>query len=1019
MQDEDSGIGFGTVAAAGAGIAGLVFRRNIGKFAKDYIKEFNRVTDPDALLIKKNKAEEVAKFDQEYGGRTFGSEILEQDKGIASIKASKELVPVDKVDDITAAKPLTQGQLAQKEAQATLQKENQFLYDLKKSVAQQPLTLGGGAFAGDLYGVGSTLFDSVVTLSQTAKPMPVSHWEKLFKSRMSTKADFIPLNRANPKAQSIVTMDEIADANLAKYDKKGNLIDGYLKYIKDINKESSKDNQIRISPLTILSLIKNAPANNLKVTEYTSDFFKKDAETLNSFTESIFKGLAGTQEGNLQKLNLEDLDTLVNTKLLNLDINNASKYRKLQEVKNELEQAKGSASLISSQGLKKGTSNTSIYGNPFTGALKPIQRLKEMIDGLGGRVADGIEDVDGQRLNSFLDKPVSSLNYKGAYEIKDPNQTIRQAIKELQTKTEDSGILLSKMLTNRTDADVINLRKSVFDLSKSYKEVSKLKNKIPYNEYPDYETYRIMGTENFFESLITVDKRLMDDVRKTVPSFRAEPARSGHFFKDIFGKSNEGQILHIRGGTRQVDGGGTALSIDEMQSDINQAVMKAIKAMKAQMLDGRFRAEMQAIRNNPENYRKFKKEVADFRKTKFKSYAMQNLSMGDEYIRTMSDDISASRMEAYYEGYKKRNLTAKDKNDLITKPSSNPEIGSKFLFGEAAENAIRNNKFNLDAIGTDLYRDRLLTISDEMSALTAKGVGMTRKDLDQIKKLQIKYEEIKELIPTINTRPSSTHPYLPFAKKEQWGALGIKYAIRKAAKEDLDWVTINPYEVVHHKDQARLGNLEFYGNKRGAGDISKRVAGKINEKEMKTVERIMGSKYDNKPGYQDVIQKEYLELLSKMQRKVTKGRKNFASLNTRDGPKKADSSGATIPNFMRKFAEDYGTEVKTIRVAKSDPSKVIKITKPRKAINADTGEEEDFIEHIAAFTEDEYEALKKIGDIPTYYKGDDIEVVTRKPKKYYREDYYESFAIKVKPEFKDIPIKGYVKGGLAQNIFKW
>jgi len=91
-----------------------------------------------------------------------------------------------------------------------------------------------------------------------------------------------------------------------------------------------------------------------------------------------------------------------------------------------------------------------------------------------------------------------------------------------------------------------------------------------------------------------------------------------------------------------------------MQSDINQAVMKAIKAMKAQMLDGRFRAEMQAIRNNPENYRKFKKEVADFRKTKFKSYAMQNLSMGDEYIRTMSDDISPSRMEAYYEGYYKK-----------------------------------------------------------------------------------------------------------------------------------------------------------------------------------------------------------------------------------------------------------------------------------------------------------------------------------------------------------------------------
>ena len=111
----------------------------------------------------------------------------------------------------------------------------------------------------------------------------------------------------------------------------------------------------------------------------------------------------------------------------------------------------------------------------------------------------------------------------------------------------------------------------------------------------------------------------MDDVRKTVPSFRAVPAESGHFHKDIFGKSNEGQILHIRGGTRQVDGGGKALSIDEMQSDINQQVMKTIKRMKAEMaLRVGFNAEMQAIRNNPENYRKFKKKLLILKKQNLK-----------------------------------------------------------------------------------------------------------------------------------------------------------------------------------------------------------------------------------------------------------------------------------------------------------------------------------------------------------------------------------------------------------------
>jgi len=33
--------------------------------------------------------------------------------------------------------------------------------------------------------------------------------------------------------------------------------------------------------------------------------------------------------------------------------------------------------------------------------------------------------------------------------------------------------------------------------------------------------------------------------------------------------------------------------------------------------------------------------------------------------------------------------------------------------------------------------------------------------------------------------------------------------------------------------------------------------------------------------------------------------------------------------------------------------------------------------------------------------------------------YYEAFGVRVKPEFKDIPMTTYKKGGLVVNLFKW
>ena len=63
----------------------------------------------------------------------------------------------------------------------------------------------------------------------------------------------------------------------------------------------------------------------------------------------------------------------------------------------------------------------------------------------------------------------------------------------------------------------------------------------------------------------------------------------------------------------------------------------------------------------------------------------------------------------------------------------------------------------------------------------------------------------------------------------------MKYAIKKAAREGIDWVSINPYEVTHHRERKRLGNLEFYGNSKGTGQITVRKAGEVFEEELEEI----------------------------------------------------------------------------------------------------------------------------------------------------------------------------------------
>jgi len=281
---------------------------------------------------------------------------------------------------------------------------------------------------------------------------------------------------------------------------------------------------------------------------------------------------------------------------------------------------------------------------------------------------------------------------------------------------------------------------------------------------------------------------------------------------------------------------------------------------------------------------------------------------------------------------------------------------------------MRSNPFNRKNLKEMIHKDKLYNIGDEMMTIAQKGRYQTQADIEKFNKLAdegdfLRSQTIDQSAVKMPTSDNVT--YNPFMDKKEWAGLGIKYLLKKAANKGDDWVAVNPYERVAYKrmgDRDKVGLLEFYGNKSGNGSAK--------NLKLKGGKRDMSPKVNEKG---DIVV----------------------------GP-------ATIPSQMRQLAKKYDTEVRTIEVAKSDPNKPYKLLDYSKneIYDVDVGKKKDTVEHVAAFETLEDVPYSFRDQIVKIDKGDDAL-------------YYETYAIKVKPEMKDMPMSTYKKGGLVIDLFKW
>ena len=305
-----------------------------------------------------------------------GKKIYSGIKGL--MKSGDEIsdLPTAKLNEVSNARiipeeeTLTALQKRQKVAREEMEYNNTVVDDIKKRVAENPLTLAGRNTAPDtdISVHGSALFDAIATFPNMGRKKgyqaPAQAWADYFKKGQVGKLGDIKLN---------VTRDELADTNIAYFDDKNNLTGGYLKL--------AQDEKVPVSAKTLLEMVAKSPAHNTRHIRmgYSQDF-KPAAD---DFFDEFDDVMAGVKK---QVDDLANKNDIAMQRDPNVSINADAK--RLQEDLDDLVEyyyTKGTDFKARNFGASStpGKELDGEFLNSMRGAIRGLSNKKERFDDLG------------------------------------------------------------------------------------------------------------------------------------------------------------------------------------------------------------------------------------------------------------------------------------------------------------------------------------------------------------------------------------------------------------------------------------------------------------------------------------------------------------------------------------------------------------------------------------------------------------------------------------------------------------
>ena len=271
----------------------------------------------------------------------------------------------------------------------------------------------------------------------------------------------------------------------------------------------------------------------------------------------------------------------------------------------------------------------------------------------------------------------------------------------------------------------------------------------------------------------------------------------------------------------------------------------------------------------------------------------------------------------------------------------------------------RINPFNVK-FKNALSQERIRELAPRARELSNKGVNMTMKEREELRKLN---SDMQTLVRAAKRGDQSilqdiekkSEVYQPFVDKDEYAEHAIKVLVKKAIKDDLDFVAVNTASDLHnfkHPNAGQEGIENFYGMTKGESAVQKKAKA--------------------------------------------------------EGKKIPPLPEGSIVKAMKQFAKQYGGRVDMRAISKSDPEKPFKVVRPMqdKAQSKRTVREE----HVGAYSS-RAEAEKAQANMG----GEIREIAGEDPANYYE---VPTLVITPEMKTKRFKIYKS-KGGLVVDIFKW
>lgn len=167
----------------------------------------------------------------------------------------------------------------------------------------------------------------------------------------------------------------------------------------------------------------------------------------------------------------------------------------------------------------------------------------------------------------------------------------------------------------------------------------------------------------------------------------------------------------------------------------------------------------------------------------------------------------------------------------------NQSIAKSLTKAQQLSGEKRLNPFNADIELNLLVSQRGKMLKDLDDALAKNEFGRVNSISASMKDINTK---LKRLTTQRNSYGDSNKDYFPMVEADSYGDHAIKYLMQKAARENVDYVAVAPFDKVSFRQGYKAGNERFYGyaNGKGIGKKGKAVVPDVMSKNA----RFYGSK---------------------------------------------------------------------------------------------------------------------------------------------------------------------------------